>query len=391
MISRIVSLEFTPVSVPYTHRERSSQVDRDGVSDIIVKVSTDDGLTGWGESCSGADIVSVLEALNAMQPFVLGRSPWESERIRADLWHRGLWNFRKGTGAFAYAGIDMALWDICGKAVGQPVYNLLGGAVREQATYFYYLGWDDAASLTKQCQDGLSRGYSVFYLKVGKDIVVEREMVAAVRTAIGPKCRLRLDANGSWTVAEALRNLASLEKYDIDFIEQPVAPDPLSNMCEVRRRAGVTVCANEGLWSIEDAYRQITSRTADVYCFSPYWVGSMVQFQRLAHVAALEGLQVCKHTHGELGVSAAACHHVLMTLPNLVEGHQQTAHVMRDDVLKRPLPIASGPIWGLPPGPGLGVEVDTNKLGIYHDEFRKHRQYLPYDAAAVRRLGEVSL
>jgi L-Ala-D/L-Glu epimerase len=391
MISRVISLEFTPVSVPYTHRERSSQVERDGVSDIIVKASTDDGLTGWGESCSGADIQSVLEALKAMEPFVLGRSPWESERIRADLWHRGLWNFRKGTAAFAYAGIDMALWDLCGKACGQPLYNLLGGAVRDEATYFYYLAWDDAAGLARQCQDGLNRGYTVFYLKVGKDIVAEREMVAAVRTAIGPRCRLRLDANGSWTVAEAVKNLALLARFDIDFIEQPVAPDPISNMCEVRQRGGVTVCANEGLWTAEDAYRQISNRTADVYCFSPYWVGSMLQFQRLARVAAFEGLRVCKHTHGELGISAAACHHVLMTLPNIVEGNQQTAQLMRDDLLKHPLPIASGPVWGLPPGPGLGIEVDTAKLAVYHDEFRRHRQFLPYDNAAARRLGEVSL
>jgi L-Ala-D/L-Glu epimerase len=391
MTSRVINLEFTPVSVPYTHRERSSQVDRDGVSDIVVKASTDDGLTGWGESCSGADIQSVLEALRAMEPFVAGRSPWESERIRADLWHRGLWNFRKGTGAFAYAGIDMALWDLCGKQCGQPLYNLLGGAVRDQASYFYYLGWEDAAGLARQCEDGLQRGYTIFYLKVGKDIVAEREMVAAVRSAIGAKCRLRLDANGSWTVAEAVRNLGLLSKFDIDFIEQPVAPDPISNMCEVRQRGGVPVCANEGLWSIEDAYRQITNRTADVYCFSPYWVGSLLQFQRLAQVAALEGLQVCKHTHGELGIAAAACHHVLMTLPNIVDGNQQTAQLMRNDILKHPLPIASGPVWGLPAGPGLGIEVDTAKLAVCHDEYRRHRQYLPYDAAAVRKLGEVAL
>ena len=391
MTSRIISLEFTPVSVPYTHRERSSQVERDGVSDVVVKASTDDGLTGWGESCSGADIHSVLEALQAMEAFVLGRSPWESERIRADLWHRGLWNFRKGTGAFAYAGIDMALWDLCGKISGQPLYHRLGGAVREQATYFYYLAWDHAAGLTNQCQDGLSRGYTVFYLKVGKDIVAEREMVAAVRTAIGPKCRLRLDANGAWTVAEALRNLASLSRFDIDFIEQPVAPDPVTNMCEVRQRSGVPVCANEGLWTVEDAYRQISNRTADVYCFSPYWVGSLVQFQRLAQVAAYEGMQVCKHTHGELGIAAAACHHVLMTLPNIVEGNQQTAQMMREDVLKQPLPIAGNPVWGLPDGPGLGVEVDAAKLALGYDNFRRHRQYLPYGAAAPHRLGEVSL
>ncbi len=124
---RIASLEFTPVSVPYTHREVSSLINRDGVTDIIVKATTDDGLVGWGESCSGADVTSVLGALQAMKPFVIGQSPWESERIRQELWHRGIWSWRQHTACFAYPGIDMALWDICGKAslptVVQPVWR----------------------------------------------------------------------------------------------------------------------------------------------------------------------------------------------------------------------------------------------------------------------------
>ncbi len=374
----IAALEFIPVSVPYTHRERSSQVDRDGVSDIVVKASTGDGLTGWGESCKGADLASVLEALRAMRPFVLGRSPWESERIRAELWHRGLWNFRKGTAAFAYAGIDMALWDICGKAARQPLYNLLGGRVRDQASYFYYLEWGDDGALAAQGRDGLGRGYRVFYMKVGKEIAAELRMVRAVREAIGPEARLRLDANGAWTVDEAVRNLAALDEFDIDFIEQPVAPDPIANMQETRARCGITVCANEGLWSVEDAYRQITGRTADVYCFSPYWAGSLNQFQRLSQVASYEGFRVCKHTHGELGIAAAACHHALLTLPAIVEGNQQTAQTMKDDVIAGRLPIADGPVWGVPEGYGLGIEIDLAKLDQYHEAYRRSGQFLPY-------------
>src|SRR5262245_49433872 len=136
---KITNLAFWPISVPYTRREVSSLIQRDGVSDIIVQARTEDGSIGWGESCSGANVESVAEALQAMAPFVLGRSPWESEAIRTELWHRGIWSFRKPTASFAYAGIDMALWDICGKSCGQPLYNLLGGKVRDRVNYFYYL------------------------------------------------------------------------------------------------------------------------------------------------------------------------------------------------------------------------------------------------------------
>ena len=376
---RIARLEFLPLSIPYTHRERSSQVNRDGVSDILVKATTDDGLVGWGESCSGANIESVYQALKAMEPFVLGQNPWESEAIRADLWQRGTWLFRKPTASFAYAGIDMALWDICGKASNLPLYKLLGGKVRNTVSYFYYLSWGSQDDITAQCQDGLAKRYKVFYLKVGLDIDAEYQMVRAVRDAIGPSAKLRLDANGAWGVNEALRNLAKLDGFDIDFIEQPVSPDPPSNMTEVRARTPVAVCANEGLWTAEDAYRQIANRMADIYCFSPYWVGSLLQFQRISCTAAFERLQVCKHTHGEFGIAAAAAQHVLLTLPNIVEGNQQTAQMMQDDVLTESLPIAQSSQWGVPLGPGLGIEIDEEKVGIYSEYYRERGQFLPND------------
>ena len=385
---KIASLDFIAASIPYTHREVSSQVHRDGVTDVVVKTTTDDGLVGWGESCSGADVESVVEALKAMAPFVLGRSPWESEAIRAELWHRGIWLFRKPTASFAYAGIDMALWDLCGKAAGQPLYNLLGGRVHERVNYFYYLARGSAAEITTQCEDGLAKGFHVFYLKVGLDIDRELEMVRAIRTVVGPKGKIRLDANGAWKVNEALRKLALFDVHRIDFIEQPVGQDPADNLLEVRSRCPVAICQNEGMWTAEDAYRNIKSRTADVYCFSPYWVGSLAMFQRLAYFAHFEGLQVCRHTHGEFGIAAAACHHVLLTLANLVDGNQHSAGIIKDDILKETLPIASGPDWGVPEGAGLGVTIDEDKLKHYHELYKKRGQFLPYDPKLIgKELG----
>ena len=186
-------------------------------------------------------------------------------------------------------------------------------------------------------------------------------MVATLREALGPGPRLRLDVNSNWSVPQALRMLERLAEYDIDFVEQPVRETPIGQLGEVRRRSPIAVCANEGLWSEADAYARICAREADVFCFSPSWVGSLGAFSRLAHVAELEGLKVCKHTHGELGIAAAACQHVLLTLPNAVEGNQQTAQMMVHDVLSEELPIAHGPHWGRIDGAGLGVEVDAER------------------------------
>ncbi len=380
---KILKLEFFPVSVPYTHREVSSLVNRDGVTDIVVKATTDNGLVGWGESCSGADVGSVLGALRAMAPFVIGCSPWESERIRQELWHRGIWSWRQHTACFAYPGIDMALWDICGKACGEPLYNLFGGKTRERASYFFYCSQGTNDHIAAQAREGLAKGFRVFYLKVGLDIEAELEMVRTLRQTIGPEAKIRLDANAAWRVNEALRNLARLDKFDIDFIEQPVVQDPLAGMQEVRGRGDVAVSANEGLWTPEDAVRQMTGRTADVYCFSPYFAGSLAQFQRLCWLAHYQGLEICRHTHGELGITAAACHHILLTLPNVVEGNQQTAHLMTDDIVTEEIPITNGPEWGVPEGPGIGVDIDPEKLARYHALYLERGQFQPYDPGLI--------
>jgi L-Ala-D/L-Glu epimerase len=375
---KIATVETIPVSVPYRHREISSQVARDGVSDVLVKLTTDDGLVGWGEACCGADTAAVEAALRAMTPFVVGRDPWNREAMRRDVFTHGLWQFQAGTGNFAWAGIDMALWDICGRACGQPIWRLLGGLQQQEATYFYYLARDTEESLRTQVDDGLETGFDVFYLKVGLDDAEDIAMVATVRDALGPGPLLRIDANGSWSIPQAVRNLRAMEEYDIDFVEQPVRDHPIGQFAELRARVRTSVCANEGLWSEADAYARIRARDADVYCFSSYWVGSLGGFHRLAWLAEYEGLQVCKHTHGELGLAAAAGQHVILTLPNGVAGHQQTAYLMEHDVLTEPIPIASGPRWGTIEGAGLGVDVDGDAVTEAATRYRIEGQYRPW-------------
>jgi glucarate dehydratase len=247
-----------------------------------------------------------------------------------------------------------------------------------EPTYFYYLARGSRQSLAEQVADGRAKGFDVYYLKVGLDDAEDLAMVGAVREALGEGPRLRIDANGSWTMPQAVRMLGALAQYDIDFVEQPVRDHPIEHVAELGARTTIAVCANEGLWSEADAYARIRARQAAVYCFSPYWVGSIGAFHRLAWVADHEGLLVCKHTHGELGIAAAAAHHVVLTLPNGVDGHQQTAHLMEHDVLTEPLPIASGPRWGAIDGPGLGVEVDEDAVAEAAARYQSVGQYLPW-------------
>lgn len=376
---KIVKFEAFPVRVPYKHVEKSSVIARSGVTDVIVKLTADNGLVGWGETTRAADAAGVESAVKAMAPVVMGRDPWDREAIQRDLYVAGLWHLQAMTGNFAYAGVDMAMWDLCGKQAGEPLYRLLGGALRETVDYFYYLSWGEPADIEAQARAGVARGYSVFYLKAGVDTAAETAMLAALRKAIGPARKIRIDANMAWSLPEAARILADWhERFQIDFAEAPVDVDPIENMLALQRRVAVPLCANEGLWRAADAYRVIKSRCADYLCFSSYWVGSIGRFHALAWAAHLEGLLVCKHTHGELGLAAAAGQHLMLAIPNATIGHQQTAQMMEDDIVAERLPIADGPSWGRINGPGLGVTVDEAKLARYHADYRAHGEFPPY-------------
>src|SRR5579871_774024 len=216
---KIVKFESFPVRVLYRHVEKSSVIARSGVTDVIVKLTADDGLVGWGETTRAADAAGIESAVKAMAPVVMGRDPWDREAIQRDLYVSGLWHLQAMTGNFAYAGIDMALWDLCGKQCGQPLYRLLGGAQREEVDYFYYMEWASPAEIARQAADGLKRGYRAYYIKAGVDEKREEAMLGALRQGIGPEGLIRIDVNQAWSLPQAVRLLKRWHKrFDLDFV-----------------------------------------------------------------------------------------------------------------------------------------------------------------------------
>jgi L-alanine-DL-glutamate epimerase-like enolase superfamily enzyme len=376
---KIVKLETFVCRVAYKHVEASSLINRGGVADVIVKVTADDGTVGWGECTRAADVAGIEDAVKAMRPLVVGRDPWDKEAIQRDLLVYAVWQFQAMTANFAYAGIDMALWDLSGKLCGQPLYRLFGGAVREEVDYFYYLEWGTPEEIARQAADGVKRGYRAYYIKAGVNEKREEGMLEALRHGIGPDGLIRIDANQAWELPQAVRLLKRWhERYRIDFAEAPVRIDPVENMLDLKQRVDVPLCVNEGLWREADAYRVIKSRCGDYLCFSPYWVGSMGQFNALCRAAYLEGWQVCKHTHGELGLAAAAFQHLMLAVPNASLGHQQTAQMMADDILVERIPIMDGPLWGRLDRPGIGVTIDEAKVSRFDADYRRQGEFPTY-------------
>src|SRR5215470_16938442 len=222
---KVVKLEAIPVRIPYKRVEASSLIARGGVADVLVKVTTEDGIVGWGECTRAADVPGIESAVKAMAPLVVGRSAWDREIMQRDLAVYAVWAFQPMTANFAFAGIDMALWDACGKACGQPLYRLFGGAMREEVDYYYYMEWDTPTAVRL-----LKRWH---------------------------------------------------QKFVIDFAEAPVRIDPIENNLDLMERVDVPICVNEGLWREADAWRIIKSRTGHYLCFSQYWVGSLARWHMM--------------------------------------------------------------------------------------------------------------
>jgi glucarate dehydratase len=149
-------------------------------------------------------------------------------------------------------------------------------------------------------------------------------------------------------------------------------------MSELRTKTNIPLAANEGLWNEKDANRLILNRVADVYTFSPFWVGTLEKFKKVSYVAEIMGAKVCRHTHGEMGIAATAFHHVSLTIPNLVLGNQQTAAHIEGDILEKPIPTTTSPKWGIPEGIGLGFEIDQSAFDKAVERFAIEGQYLPY-------------
>ena len=213
---KIVKLEAIIARVAYKRVESSSLINRGGITDVIVKMTP---TMAWsaGANAPGRPTRQASKApCQAMAPLVIGRSIWDKEAIQRDLAIYAVWAFQPMTGNFAYAGIDMALWDLCGKECGQPLYRMLGGAMRDAVDYFYYMEWGTPEEHRAQAKDGVRRGYQAYYIKVGVDERREEEMLEALarhdRTARQDQDRRQpgLDDAASSAASQALASRGSI-------------------------------------------------------------------------------------------------------------------------------------------------------------------------------------
>jgi L-alanine-DL-glutamate epimerase-like enolase superfamily enzyme len=344
---------------------------------VLVFIETDDGLTGIGEANGDRSAVAVAAAIASMEPLITGRTPFEIEATVADIYQRGKWHNVRPFANQAVAGIEMALWDLAGKICGQPVVNLLGGPVRQSVDFFFYLQRTELHTMIQEAQQAAEQGYSVLYLKVGLDDEQDINSVRALREALGPTVKIRVDANEAWTPGHAVMMIQRLAPFGIDFVEQPVASRDLDGLVRVRLASPVPIAANQAAFTHFDVLEIIKRGAADIIVTGPHQAGGLLQLKKIAAMAETAGLPFNRHSVGELGVGALGGLHVIASLPNLMDGNQTHHQLLADDVLSDQLHFEKGRL-AVPDSPGLGVVLDEDKVEHYARRFESGGQYLNF-------------
>jgi L-alanine-DL-glutamate epimerase-like enolase superfamily enzyme len=328
---------------------------------VLVEVETDAGITGIGESVSSLAAETTVAALRAVEPLLLGQPIHDVARLVHEARHLGTFNHLPWFADFVLAGFEMALWDAIGKAAGQPIYRLLGGAVRDEVDYFGFVQGDTTEELVEDARDLAAAGHGVIYLKVGRGDEADERNAAAVREAIARR-RLRVDPNCAWDVAHAIRMIHALEPYGLDWVEQPTTLLSVTAMRQVREAVHVPIAADQAVLTANDVYDFVRERACDAICLSAHEAGGLLAFGRAAAVAAVAGVPICLHGQSVSGITDAAQHHLGLSTPNLTDGNQIMHQLLVEDLVSSPdLTPTEGKI-GLIDGPGLGVELDRDAV-----------------------------
>ena len=368
---KITSIETIPIRVPLKPQFaiRSGRGGGHAVSPfLLVKVHTDAGLIGLGEaSCtprwSGEDQFTGAHLIHTyLEPLLIGEDPLAVEQITP--------KFRLAFAAnyFTKAAVEMALWDIAGKAAGKPVYELLGGKARDLVRTKWSVSGVEPEPAAEIAKWAVSQGFTAMKVKVGIDPEGDVARVRAVRAAIGPKIKLGVDANGGWTPEQAVATIERLCAFGIYFAEQPVSPEDVALMADVRRRIRVPVIADESIYTLQDAMTLGRLGAADVFSIYVGKAGGIGPAKRIAEFAASVGVKGTLGSNLELGVGSAAMVHLAMAARGITAEEFPCDIIgpffYEDDIVREPLPIKPGEARANDE-PGLGVELDEEKVERY--------------------------
>lgn len=399
---KVVDVRATPVYVPMHHPLRWSFGVEPGLTRTVVELITDEGLVGLGESNGGQ---SLAQAVLECKPLYIGMDPLEVSKLAKRFAVYRITSEQVARSAqfkLAGAAIEMACWDLVGKALGKRCGDLWGGIEKERVEFTAYVfyryermghegNYSDpqfVAEYTNQLLE--THGFRDVKLKNGVlEPRLEIDTVRRIRKLGGTKLRnVRVDPNQAWSVETSIRMLNALEPYDIEFCEDPTWG--IEGMSLVRRKSRIPLATNMCCVSFDQIPLTVRSRAIDIILGDVHFWGGPTAIMQLAKICETFNLGLSMHSDRELGISTAAIIHLAAALPMV--SHAIDSHLLDQsgDVVAKPFEFSDGCL-SVPAGPGLGVELDEEQLDRFHrlylevgdrDEFQDEsrlgwRPYLP--------------
>lgn len=383
---KITDIETSQVALPLRrpHRFATSRTDVALGKYVIVKVKTDEGIVGLGEAPAlkewggdhgmyfGESAQTVMHMLrDNFAPILIGEDPFRIEHI-----HTLLDRCAKGH-FYAKAAIDFALYDIVGRALNTPVYNLLGGLYREKIPMVHSIGIMPIKDAVDEALQVVDEGIKTIKLKIGIDPERDVGLVRELRKAVGPSIGITVDGNEGYpTPSDAIRHLKRIEEYNVLFCEQPVAG--LDAMAKVARSVTIPLMADESAWTSQDILRILEKQAAEIISLYPTKPGGLFRAKQVAAVIEAGGLTCNVNGSAEMGIANAVNLHLSASTKvvsqacvypiTCLEGRELTKVAGRfylDDIITEPFEYKDGYLY-VPHGPGLGVELDEAKVARYH-------------------------
>ncbi|MBS3788660.1 dipeptide epimerase [Candidatus Bipolaricaulota bacterium] len=333
------------------------------LNQIIVKIVSDDGNTGWGEAAPSTAILgenfgTVQSAIDIVAPQLIGKDPTRMEHLMSSMD-----DVLYGNTA-AKASIDIALHDLLGNIRGEPVWKTLGGARQDQVETDYTVTIDKPDAMAKAAKDLVRQGFEVIKVKVGEDPEEDIVRLARIREAVGEKVDLRIDANQGWTRQEAVYALREMEEIGIQFAEQPIKAGDVDGFKFVRAKVNIPIMADETVHSPEDAMEVIKKEAADYINIKLMKAGGFWKAKKIAaaaeaaHVKCMIGGMVATDILGTAAV------HLAGAVDNIVFRDLDMGTSIETPLINKGGSKLEKNMRTLPEAPGLGIkEVNEDLLG----------------------------
>jgi D-galactarolactone cycloisomerase len=339
----------------------------------LVRITTDSGLEGLGAAYSYPDLVRVIIERH-LKPHLVGSDPLQLEAHWAKMYQLTRWYGRKGVAISALGGLDMALWDLRGKAAGQPVYKLLGGTRNAVPAYASGLFWhDDISLLEKEAARHRQRGFRRVKMRLGRSEAYDMAAVEAVRRGVGSDGDIIVDGSHRYTLETAERMGKFLAAQKASWFEEPFPPEDMDSYVALRSqlRLSVPLAAGENEFGDQGFRELLRAKAVDIVQPDACRAGGITECMRVGRMAGEAGLRVAPHTWSD-AVALIANAHVVAALANSVTVEvDQTGNPFIEDLLQESLRIEDG-LLRLPDGPGLGVNLKketVKRLALAREEF----------------------